>query len=91
MIVNTCVIYLKKQKNNFRLTYSGLGTHMATEIWVNIGLSNGLLHGSTKQAIKYLNHSWLAIYDVLRHLPQGTSGHRGNAQDIYPWYVFENY
>ena len=38
---------------------------------------------------RYLNQCWLIISEVLRHSPEGNN--TGNAQDIYPWYEFENY
>ena len=37
----------------------------------------------------YLNQCWLIISEALWHSPQGNF--TGNAQDIYPWYEFENY
>ena len=37
----------------------------------------------------YLKQCWLIIIEVLWHSPEGNF--TGNAQDIYPWYEFENY
>ena len=37
----------------------------------------------------YLNQCWLIISEVLWHSPE--SNFTGNALDICPWYVFENY
>ena len=36
----------------------------------------------------YLNQCWLTISEVLGHSPEGNF--TGNAEDIYPWYEFEN-
>ena len=37
----------------------------------------------------YLNHCGLIISEVFWHSPEGNF--TGNAQDVYPWYEFENY
>ena len=37
----------------------------------------------------YLNWYWLIISHVLWHSPKGNFTR--NAEDIYPWYIFENY
>ena len=37
----------------------------------------------------YLNQCWLIINEILWHSPE--DNFTGNVQDIYPWYVCENY
>ena len=37
----------------------------------------------------YLNHCWLNVGDIVWYVPEGNC--IGYAQDIYPWYEFENY
>ena len=61
-------------------------TSYDTDIWVNIHLGNGLWLDGTKPLPEPMltNHPWGII-----EFTQGQS--LGNTQDIYPWYVFENY
>ena len=50
---------------------------------VNIGSGNGLLSDGTKPlpGPMFATHQWNSPEDSFT----------GNAQDIYPWYKFENY
>ena len=58
---------------------------MATEIWVGIGSCNEMLPNGTKPLPK----PELTNYQILCYSVE--DNFTGNAQDIYHWYMFENY
>ena len=58
---------------------------MATKVLVNTGSGNGLLPDGTKPLPEQY---WLISSEVLLIIHLGNF--RGSAEDIYPWYEFEN-
>ena len=67
--------------------------HFCSE-WCIVGKRTGtlwnlLMHQPYFNSLWLVNQCWLIIWEVLWHSPEGNL--TGNAQDIYPWYEFENY